>query len=66
MSIMNAQTCSGAPGVDCYTQDITDHALQTKRSLAYEAFRTALEDRLKKEGKLQLMPDKMKSFGTSI
>jgi peptidyl-prolyl cis-trans isomerase D len=47
-------------------KDITDHTLQTKRSLAYEAFRTALEDRLKKEGKLQLMPDKMKSFGTTI
>jgi len=47
-------------------KDITDHVLQTKRGLAYEAFRTALEDRLKKEGKLQLMPEKMKSFGTTI
>jgi hypothetical protein len=26
-------------------------------------FRSALEERLKKEGKLQLMPEKMKNFG---
>ncbi|MGH9743966.1 MAG: peptidylprolyl isomerase [Candidatus Acidiferrum sp.] len=43
-------------------QQITDAVLQSKRSLAFEAFQTALEDRLRKEGKLQLMPDKLKSL----
>lgn len=43
-------------------KDITDAVLQAKRSLAFEAFQTALEDRLKKEGKLQLMPDKLRSL----
>lgn len=43
-------------------KEITDAVLQQKRSLAFEAFQTALEDRLKKEGKLQLMPDKLRSL----
>lgn len=43
-------------------KDIADAVLQAKRSLAFEAFQTALEDRLKKEGKLQLMPDKLRSL----
>jgi peptidyl-prolyl cis-trans isomerase D len=42
---------------------ITDNLLQQKRSLAFEAFRTALDERLKAEGKLKLMPDKMRGFG---
>jgi len=45
-------------------KEITDQVLQSKRSLAFEAFRTALENRLKQEGKLKLMPDKLKSFGS--
>ncbi|HXJ03454.1 MAG TPA: peptidylprolyl isomerase [Candidatus Acidoferrum sp.] len=45
-------------------KEITDTVLQNKRSLAFEAFRTALEDRLKKEGKLQIMPDKLRTFGS--
>ena len=49
---------------DKQKKEITDSVLQNKRSLAFEAFRTALEDRLKKEGKLQMMPDKLKSFGS--
>jgi peptidyl-prolyl cis-trans isomerase D len=48
---------------DKQKKEITDAVLQNKRSLAFEAFRTALEDRLKKEGKLQLMPEKLKGFG---
>ncbi len=48
---------------DKQKKEITETVLQNKRSLAFEAFRTALEDRLKKEGKLQLMPDKLKGFG---
>lgn len=44
-------------------KDLTDQVLQSKRSLAFEAFRTALEARLKKEGKLKIMTDKLKGFG---
>ncbi len=42
---------------------ITDQLLQSKRQLAWEAFRTALEARMKQEGKLKLMPEKMRGFG---
>ena len=42
---------------------ITDTLLQTKRNMAFEAFRTSLEDRLKQEGKLKLMPEKMRNYG---
>jgi peptidyl-prolyl cis-trans isomerase D len=42
---------------------ITDQLLQSKRQLAWEAFRTALEERMKQEGKLKLMPEKMRGFG---
>ena len=38
--------------------------LESKRSLAFEAFQTALDTRLKQEGKLKLMPEKLKGFGT--
>ena len=43
---------------------ITDNLLQTKRNLAFEAFRSAIEERLKQEGKLKLMPEKMRGFGS--
>ncbi|MGB7848466.1 MAG: peptidylprolyl isomerase [Candidatus Acidiferrum sp.] len=43
---------------------ITDTLLQSKRTLAFDAFRTTLEERLKQEGKLKLMTDKMRGFGT--
>jgi peptidyl-prolyl cis-trans isomerase D len=46
-------------------KEITDAVLQNKRSIAFEAFRTALEERLKKEGKLQMMPEKLKTFGAT-
>jgi peptidyl-prolyl cis-trans isomerase D len=45
-------------------KEITEQVLQNKRSLAFEAFRTSLENRLKEEGKLKLMPEKLKTFGT--
>jgi len=45
-------------------KDLTEQVLQTKRSLAFEAFRTSLENRLKEEGKLKLMPEKLKTFGS--
>jgi len=44
-------------------KDLTDQVLQEKRSLAFQTFKTALEDRLKKEGKLKIYQDKMKNFG---
>jgi peptidyl-prolyl cis-trans isomerase D len=46
-------------------KEITESVLQNKRSLAFEAFRTALEERLKKEGKLQLMPEKLRTIGAT-
>ncbi len=44
-------------------KDLTDQVLQTKRNLAFEAFRTSLEARLKREGKLRIMSEKLKGFG---
>ncbi len=48
---------------DKQKKELTDQVLQTKRNLAFEAFRTSLETRLKQEGKLQIMSDKLKGFG---
>ena len=45
-------------------KQLTQEVLQSKRDLAYKAFQLALNDRLKQEGKLKLMPEKLKSFGT--
>ncbi|MGB6667863.1 MAG: peptidylprolyl isomerase [Candidatus Acidiferrum sp.] len=47
---------------DKQKKDITDAVLQQKRSLAFDAFQTALEERLKKEGKLQLKPEKLRGL----
>ena len=44
-------------------KDLSDQVLQTKRNVAFEAFRTSLETRLKQEGKLRIMTDKLKGFG---
>jgi hypothetical protein len=44
-------------------KDLAEQVLNEKRSLAYEAFRSGLEQRLKQEGKLKLMPEKLKGFG---
>jgi peptidyl-prolyl cis-trans isomerase D len=52
-----------AADFDKQKKEITEAVLQNKRSIAFDAFRTALEDRLKKEGKLKLMPEKLKGFG---
>jgi len=46
-------------------KDLTEQVLQSKRNLAFEAFRTALETRLKQEGKLTIWPEKLKNFGSS-
>jgi peptidyl-prolyl cis-trans isomerase D len=44
-------------------KDLTEQVLNEKRTLAYEAFRSSLEERLKQEGKLKLMPEKLRGFG---
>ncbi len=49
---------------DKQKKQLTDELLQSKRNLAFEAFQKSLDDRMKQEGKLKLMPDKLKSFGT--
>ena len=45
-------------------KSLTEQLLQTKRNVAFEAFKTALDTRLKQEGKVKLMPDKMGGFGS--
>jgi peptidyl-prolyl cis-trans isomerase D len=49
---------------DAQKKQLTEDALQAKRNLAFEAFRTSLDKRLKEEGKLKTMPEKLKSFGS--
>jgi peptidyl-prolyl cis-trans isomerase D len=44
-------------------KEITDALLKQKRDLAFSAFQTSLNDRLKQEGKLKLYPEKMSAFG---
>ncbi len=45
-------------------RELEEQVLQNKRGLAFEAFRSALEDRLKKEGQVKLVPERMKDLGT--
>jgi peptidyl-prolyl cis-trans isomerase D len=52
-----------AADFDKQKKDLTDQVLQTKRSVAFRAFQTALEARLKQEGKLKIMPERLKAFG---
>jgi len=47
---------------DKQRKELLDQVLQNKRGLAFDAFRTALEARLKQEGKLKLMPEKLRNF----
>lgn len=49
---------------DKQKKTLTEQLLQTKRTVAFEAFKTALETRLKQEGKVKLMPDKLAGFGS--
>ena len=58
------KTESNPADFDKQKKQLTEELLQSKRSLAFEAFRTALDTRLKQEGKLKLMPEKLKGFGT--
>jgi len=45
-------------------KQLTDELLQSKRETAYDAFKSALSDRLLKEGKLKISPEKLKTFGS--
>ena len=45
-------------------KQLAEQLLQSKRELAFEAFKTSLGDRLKQEGRLKLMPEKLKSFSS--
>ena len=49
---------------DKQKKEITDQVLDDKRNLAFEAFREALEQRLRKEGKLVEYPDRLRSLGS--
>jgi peptidyl-prolyl cis-trans isomerase D len=48
---------------DKQKKTLSEQLLQTKRNVAFEAFKTALEARLKQEGKVKLMPEKLSGFG---
>ena len=51
---------------DKQKKDLTDQVLQSKRSASLSrAFQTSLEARLKQEGKLKIMPDKLKTLRRS-
>jgi peptidyl-prolyl cis-trans isomerase D len=45
-------------------KDLTYQVLQEKRELAFRAFQSALDERLKKEGKLKIMLEKLQGFGS--
>jgi peptidyl-prolyl cis-trans isomerase D len=45
-------------------KSLQETLLQSKRSVAFEAFKTVLETRLKQEGKVKLMPEKLAGFGS--
>ncbi len=48
---------------DKQKKTLTEQLLQSKRSVAFDAFKTALEAKLKAEGKVKLMPEKLTGFG---
>ena len=48
------------------TPDIQQTLLQTKQDAAFDAFRTALEDRLRSEGKLNINADVLKRLTTNL
>ena len=60
---VESRTAANMADFEKQKKELTDQVLNEKRALAYEAFRSGLEERLKQEGKLKMMPEKMKSFG---
>src|SRR2546422_11152364 len=51
--------------MDKLRKEVEPQVLQSKRQLAYEAFRTALEQRMRREGKLRSLPGALKRFGSA-
>jgi peptidyl-prolyl cis-trans isomerase D len=49
---------------DKQKKGLAEQLLQSKRSVAFEAFKTALETKLRQEGKVKLMPEKLSGFGS--
>jgi hypothetical protein len=45
-------------------KEVEEQVLQSKRTLAYQVFRSALEDRMKREGKLKLNPENIKRLSS--
>lgn len=45
-------------------KETEEQVLQRKRGPAFDAFRVALENRLKQKGRLKVMPERMKDFGS--
>jgi peptidyl-prolyl cis-trans isomerase D len=45
--------------------ELVDAVLKIKRDLSFEAFQSSLEERLKKEGKVKIMSERLKEFGRS-
>jgi peptidyl-prolyl cis-trans isomerase D len=43
---------------------LAEQLLQSKRSVAFEAFKTTLDTKLRQEGKVKLMPEKLAGFGS--
>jgi peptidyl-prolyl cis-trans isomerase D len=60
---IDAKTQANPADFEKQKKDLTSQVLNEKRGLAYEAFRSGLEERLKREGKVKLMPEKLKNFG---
>jgi peptidyl-prolyl cis-trans isomerase D len=60
---VESKTLANPADFEKQKKDLAEQVLNDKRGLAYEAFRTSLEQRLKQEGKLKLMPEKLKGFG---
>jgi len=49
---------------DKQKKSLEEQLLQSKRNVAFEAFKTALEAKLKAEGKVKIMNDKLAGFGS--
>ena len=49
---------------DKQKKDLTEQVLQSRRDLAFQAFRAALQARLLQEGKLKIMPEKLANLST--
>jgi peptidyl-prolyl cis-trans isomerase D len=60
---VDAKSEANTADFDKQKKELTEQVLNEKRGLAYEAFRSSLEARLKQEGKLKIMPDKLTGFG---